>query len=55
MQEKLEQLKKDIIKNLDSIKNSDALRDLEIKYLGRKGELTQELKKIVNLSCFHKF
>ena len=49
MQEKLEQLKKDIIKNLDSIKNSDALRDLEIKYLGRKGELTQELKKIVNL------
>jgi phenylalanyl-tRNA synthetase alpha chain len=47
---KLEQIKKEIIANLSKVKNLSALRDLEIKYLGRKGELTNFLKGIINLS-----
>lgn len=54
MKEKLENLKKEILSSLDNVKSSDAFRDLEIKYLGRKGELTKILRGISNLSVEEK-
>lgn len=50
MKIKLDQLKKEIFSNLERAKNLNVLRDLEIKYLGRKGELTNFLRGIANLS-----
>jgi len=47
---KLEQLKKEAIKNIEKIKNLDALQNIEKKYLGRKGELTMILRGIASLS-----
>lgn len=49
MKNKIEQLKNKIVSELEEIKESDALKELEQKYLGRKGELTQFLKKIKDL------
>lgn len=42
----LEKIKEEILKNLKEIKDSTSLRDLEIKYMGRKGELTEVLRKL---------
>jgi len=50
MQDKLQQLKSKVLHELKAIKNSDALRDLEVKYLGRKGELTEILKGLKDLA-----
>ena len=50
MRQKLEQIKKEILENLENVKNSEALRDLEVKYLGRKGKLTKFLRGIAELS-----
>lgn len=54
MKEKLEQLKKEILDKLNAIKDVQILRDLEIKILGRKGELTEILRKINGLSLAEK-
>jgi len=54
MKEKIEQLKQEIIDNLNKVKDLDAFRELEIKYLGRKGELTKILKGIASLSVEEK-
>lgn len=45
----MEKLKKEILDKLSEVRESKFLRDLEIKYLGRKGELTKVLKEIKNL------
>jgi phenylalanyl-tRNA synthetase alpha chain len=50
MKDKIEQLKKEILSELEKIKESDALESLETKYLGRKGEFTAILRKISSLS-----
>lgn len=50
MKDKLLRLKQEISDNLGRVKNADALRDLEIKYLGRKGEFTEILRGIAGLS-----
>ncbi len=50
MKNKLLQLKDKIFTELTNVKDVQALVDLEIKYLGRKGELTQILRGIANLS-----
>ncbi len=50
MENKLQQLKKEILENLEKVKNSESLRVLEIKYLGRKGELVAILRGIAGLS-----
>ncbi len=50
MQEKLLQLKDKILTELTKVKDIHALSDLEVKYFGRKGELTQILRGIANLS-----
>ncbi|PIR13077.1 phenylalanine--tRNA ligase subunit alpha [Candidatus Falkowbacteria bacterium CG11_big_fil_rev_8_21_14_0_20_39_10] len=49
MENKLEKLKKEILEKLSQVKESQLLRDLEIKYLGRKGELTKVLRDLKNL------
>lgn len=44
MQEKLENLYQDAVNVLSTVKDSDTLRDWELKYIGRKGEVTQLLR-----------
>jgi phenylalanyl-tRNA synthetase alpha chain len=50
MEEKLLKIKKEILEQLEKIKNLDSLHDLEAKYLGRKGELTSILRGLVDLT-----
>lgn len=54
MQEKLLKLKEEILKRLENVKQADVLRELEIKILGRKGELTKILRSLVDLSAEEK-
>lgn len=49
MKIKLQRLKEEFLKNLKEIKDSDALRNFEIKYLSRKGELSQLMGNIKDL------
>ena len=50
MKDKLNNLKQEALGKLAGIKDSYVLRDLEIKYLGRKGALTKILRGLANLS-----
>jgi len=54
MKNKLEKLKKEILNNLEKVQNDSALRDLDIKYLGRKGKFTEILRGISKLSIEEK-
>ena len=54
MQNKLNNLKQEIFNQLSNVKDSAVLRGLEIKYLGRKGELTKILRGIAGLSADEK-
>jgi phenylalanyl-tRNA synthetase alpha chain len=49
MQEKLQQLKLRALDELKKISGENQLRDFEIKYLGRKGELTKILRTVGEL------
>lgn len=49
MKNKLKNLKKEILTKLEEAKNLDFLREIEIKYLGRKGEFTKILRNLKNL------
>ena len=50
MKEKIEKLKNEILGSLAKVKEEKVLKDLEIKYLGRKGELTKILRSLKDLS-----
>lgn len=54
MESKLQQLKQEILDKLAEVKQIDILRDLEIKYLGRKGKLTKILRSVADLSVEEK-
>lgn len=54
MKNKLEQIKEKALAEIEKIKKSDALRDLEVKYLGRKGELTKVLRGLSDLALEEK-
>ena len=54
MEQELLKLKNEILGKLDTIKNSEVLRDLEIQYLGRKGKLTEILRGIADLNAEEK-
>ncbi len=54
MQDQLIKLKKKILSDLERVKDSLVLRSLEIKYLGRKGELTKILRSVADLSAEEK-
>ncbi|MFH1745118.1 MAG: phenylalanine--tRNA ligase subunit alpha [bacterium] len=49
MQNKLNKLRQEISDQLSSVRDLSALRELEVKYFGRKGELTQILRSIKEL------
>lgn len=49
IKEKLEKIKKEIKIDLEKAINSEKLMDLEIKFLGRKGELSKILKSLKDL------
>jgi len=50
MEKKLRQLKQEILAQIEKVKDEKVLRELEIKYLGRKGQLTEILRSLKNLS-----
>jgi len=54
MEEKLKELKQQILAGLGKVNSADARRGLEIKYLGRKGELTKILRAVADLSATEK-
>ncbi len=54
MIEELKKLKEQAKQEIERIKNSQELRDLEVKYLGRKGELTNILRQLKDLSAEEK-
>ena len=49
MKNKLENLKQEILDQLAKAKNGELLRELEVKYLGRKGELSNILRAVKDL------
>ncbi len=49
MKNKLNNLKKEVLECLEKVKDATALCELEVKYLGRKGELTKILRGIADL------
>lgn len=50
MEKKLQDLKNQILKEINTVKNSETLENLRTKYFGRKGELTEILKNLKDLS-----
>ncbi|MDA3840439.1 MAG: phenylalanine--tRNA ligase subunit alpha [Patescibacteria group bacterium] len=46
MQEKIDKLKKEILDSISDIKETKAIKELELFYLGRKGKLTSVLRDI---------
>ena len=50
MKTKLEKLKEEFLKQLETVKDSEALREFELKFLSRKGELAQTMSSIKELS-----
>ena len=54
MKEKLQQLRKKALEELNRIKDLELLGNFEIKYLGRKGELTGILRQLKDLPAAEK-
>ncbi|NLK95412.1 MAG: phenylalanine--tRNA ligase subunit alpha [Clostridiales bacterium] len=50
MQEKLKEIKEKALEELNNVKDSGAIEDIKVKYLGKKGELTTILRSMGNLS-----
>jgi len=50
MKNRIEELRKEILSRLEEVKNSDSLKDVEIKYLSRKGEFSELLRGFKELS-----
>ena len=51
MKEKIEQIKQKSIEEIKALKDSKALEELKIKYLGKKGELTAVLRGMKDLTA----
>ena len=50
MEDKIEEIGKNALQELDNCSNLKSLEDLRVKYLGKKGELTALLKMMGTLS-----
>ena len=50
MKEQIEQIRKRFLEEIENTKDEKKLNDLKVKYLGKKGELTQVLRGMGNLS-----
>lgn len=46
----IKKIKEDFLAEVKKVKTSKALQDLEVKYLGRKGEVTRILRELKNLA-----
>ena len=49
MSKTIEQIQNNALKELEAAADGDAVKDLFVKYLGRKGLVTQYLRNISNL------
>ena len=49
MNKTIEQIKEDALKEIEAASDSKKINDLSVKYLGRKGAVTQFLRTIANL------
>ena len=54
MEKKLKDLKRNFLRDIEEAKDSQLLSNLKNKYLGRKGELTNVLKEVKNLTVAEK-
>ncbi|PIR66387.1 MAG: phenylalanine--tRNA ligase subunit alpha [Parcubacteria group bacterium CG10_big_fil_rev_8_21_14_0_10_36_14] len=54
MKDKLQQLKKSAMADLEKAKNAEALQDFEVNYFGRKGKYTFLVKELPKLSTENK-
>ncbi|MET3682596.1 phenylalanyl-tRNA synthetase alpha chain [Alkalibacillus flavidus] len=50
MKERLQSIKEEALQQIDEVKDSKALQDLRVKYLGKKGQITEVLKGMGKLS-----
>ncbi len=50
MKNKIEQIKKEFLDQLTKVKNNDDLRELELRYLSRKGEFSEVMHGLKDLS-----
>ena len=50
MKNKIKKIKEDVLSALNKIKSSEALEELELKYMSRKGEFSALMKNISNLN-----
>ncbi|MFZ4632047.1 MAG: phenylalanine--tRNA ligase subunit alpha [Patescibacteria group bacterium] len=50
MKNQIEKLREEFIKQLEQVKNSESLRELELKYLSRKGEFSEIMHGLKDLS-----
>ena len=48
MKEQIEQIKENSINEIENAKDLKQLQDLKVKYLGKKGELTQVLRTMTS-------
>ena len=49
MEKTIEQIKKEALKELEAVSDSESIKALSVRYLGRKGAVTQYLRNISNL------
>jgi phenylalanyl-tRNA synthetase alpha chain len=49
LEKTLEQIKKEALKELEAASDSESIKALSVRYLGRKGVVTQYLRDISNL------
>ena len=54
MEDKIKQIKNEILVKLAEAKDGQFLRDLEVKYMGRKGAFTEILRSLSELSAEEK-
>ncbi|MFA5024418.1 MAG: phenylalanine--tRNA ligase subunit alpha [Patescibacteria group bacterium] len=50
MKTKLQKIREEFFKQLAEVKNSDSLKELELKYLSRRGQLNEIMKSLKDLS-----
>ncbi len=50
MKEKLQEMRQEVLKKLQEVKNVEAIKEIELKYFSRKGELSTFLRGLKDLS-----
>ena len=50
MKEKLQEMRQEVLKKLQEVKTLEAIKEIELKYFSRKGELSTFLRGLKDLS-----